>query len=294
MLIIIKNLCALHIAYIGLILISFASLAETQIFIRDDVLDNYQKFVANRDVLTIENFNSESIRRDVVDMVLVQQALALGGFKDKFHYIPGRVNFRNTRLLEQGRLLLSFDSYWLSDAKIISDVVYTSDAVIRKGEYHAGIFASPDHPHIFTLNKINDFSRYTAVSTPRWRTDWATLESLPLKALIREDEWVSQANMVSKMLVDFIMMPFNSDGDPYYQLETISLKHVPNIALLLNDSRHFVVSKKHPDGSRAFIALNKGLAKLRAGSKIIKAYSEAGFLIDTDSFLVLNQANSDG
>ena len=267
---------------------SFNSIAETQIYIRDDVLDNYQNFVAKRDVLTINNFKSEFIRRDVVDMVIVQQALALGGFKKQFSYLPGRVNFRNTRLLEQGRLLLSFDSYWRADAEKMENSVYMSDAVIRRGEYHAGLFASPDHPSIFELKHLEDLRHFTAVSTPRWRTDWRTLEALPLKELIREDEWVSQANMVSKMLVDFIMMPFNSNGDPYYQLETIRLKHVPNTALLLNDSRHFVVSKKHPEGKIAFEALNKGLTILRRQERITRAYAEAGFLIDTSVFNVLN------
>ena len=277
---------------LALLSATITSNANTQIYIRDDVLENYLSFVADRDVLTIEDFRSEFIRRDVVDMVIVQQALALGGFNTAFSYLPGRVNFRNTRLLEQGRLLLSFDSYWLSDAEAMQDDIYISEAVIRKGEYHAGLFASPNHPTIFELKDINQLSEYTAVSTPRWRTDWGTLEGLPLKELIREDEWVSQANMVSKMLVDFIMMPFNSNGDPYYQLETIKLKHIPNTALLLNDSRHFVVSKKHPEGLAAFEALNKGLAILRKQGKIVSAYAQAGFLIDTNQFNVLNQSSA--
>ena len=277
---------------LALLSATITSNANTQIYIRDDVLENYLSFVADRDVLTIEDFRSEFIRRDVVDMVIVQQALALGGFNTAFSYLPGRVNFRNTRLLEQGRLLLSFDSYWLSDAETMQDDIYISAAVIRQGEYHAGLFASPDHPTMFELKNINELSEYTAVSTPRWRTDWATLERLPLKALIREDEWVSQANMVSKMLVDFIMMPFNSNGEPYYQLETIKLKHIPNTALLLNDSRHFVVSKKHPEGLVAFEALNKGLAILREQGKIVSAYAQAGFLIDTNQFNVLNQSTA--
>ncbi|MBE1302237.1 MAG: hypothetical protein GJ680_20295 [Alteromonadaceae bacterium] len=86
---------------------------------------------------------------------------------------------------------------------------------------------------------------------------------MSLKELIREDEWVSQAQMVSKMLVDFIMMPFHASMSEIYKLDNIELKPVPDIALLLNDSRHFVMSKKHPLGREVFKALSDGLLQLR-------------------------------
>lgn len=257
-------------------------------FIRDDVLENYYNFLKGRDVLSIRNFSGEFIRRDVVDMILLQQALKIGGFNMEFDYAPGRLNFRNTRMLEEGKLLLSFDSYWLQDAKLLSEDLYISEPVIRKGEYHAAIYASPKHPTIFNVSTIEDLRKHTAVSTPKWKTDWATLQALNLKELIHEDEWVSQAKMVSLRLVDFIMMPFTSEGSNTYHLESIKLQHIPNTALLLNDSRHFVVSKKHPLGKEAFTSLNKGLTVLRKENRITSAYKEAGFLIDTTNIKVLN------
>ncbi|MBE1300200.1 MAG: hypothetical protein GJ680_09875 [Alteromonadaceae bacterium] len=198
------------------------------------------------------------------------------------------MNFRNTKLLEEGKLLLSFDSYWLSDAEQMRDFIYISEPVIRNGEYYAGIFASPKHPSIFSVKSIGDLRKYTAASTPKWKTDWETLESLSLKELIREDEWVSQAQMVSKMLVDFIMMPFHASISEIYKLDNIELKPVPDIALLLNDSRHFVVSKKHPLGREVFKALSDGLLQLREVGQIEKAYKEAGFMIDMSAYHILN------
>ncbi|WP_019030028.1 hypothetical protein [Colwellia piezophila] len=64
------------------------------IYIRDDVYIDYQKFVANRDVSSIDNFSGKNIRRDVVDMIIAQQALKLGGFNRRFSYAPGKVNFQ--------------------------------------------------------------------------------------------------------------------------------------------------------------------------------------------------------
>lgn len=263
--------------------------APIEIFIRDDVYEDYQKFVAGRDVLAITDFQSPFMRRDVADMVLLQQALALGGFQRTFSYLPGKVNFRNTKMLETGELLLSFDTYWLSDAKALADKVLISDAVIKKGQYLAGIYTSPKNTKALKLNTLADFNHLTAVSTPKWRTDWQTISALPLKQLVREDEWLSQARMVHMQWVDIMLMPFVNSKDGEYKLEQIHLKLVPKVAVLLDDSRHFVVSRQHPASVEAYSALQRGLAELEKNGRIQQLYREAGFLVDSRRFHVLNQ-----
>jgi hypothetical protein len=262
---------------------------DITIFIRDDVYADYQSFVKDRDVASIGNYSGNNIRRDVVDMIIAQQALQLGGFPHHFTYLPGKLNFRNTMLLQQGKLLMSFDSYWFVDAQAISDSVYISAPVIRKGEYLAGIYTHPDNKKVLAIKTLDDLTELTAVSTPKWRTDWATLQQLPLKELIREDEWLSMARMVSMQWIDFILMPFNSTADQSFILENIYLVPVKNIAVVLKDSRHFVVSKKHPYGEEAFRAIDKGLELLRQQQRITKAYQQAGFFLDTTQYHIINQ-----
>jgi hypothetical protein len=86
--------------FFNLIILSISPVVATEnsvlIYIRDDVFIDYQEFVAGRDVTVINNFSGKNIRRDVVDMIIAQQALKLGGFKYTFTYAPGKVNFRNT------------------------------------------------------------------------------------------------------------------------------------------------------------------------------------------------------
>jgi len=259
------------------------------IYIRDDVFDDYQKFVAGRNVQDIHNFTGQKIRRDVVDMIIAQQALKLGGFNYHFNYAAGKVNFRNTRLLQTGKLLISFDSYWLKDAQTLANEVYISKAVIRKGEYIAGIYTSPKNKAVLAIKKLEDLKQFTAVSTPKWRTDWATLSSIPLKKLLRNDEWLSMARMVDIGWVDFMLMPFNSTKDQSFSMEKITLVPVKNVAIMLNDSRHFVISKKHPQGKEAFKAIEIGLAKLRQQGAIKKAYQQAGFFVDLTNIKILNK-----
>jgi hypothetical protein len=261
---------------------------QIEIYIRDDVYEDYLKFVDDRDVLAIKEFTSPYMRRDVADIVVLQKALALGGFNKTFKYIPGKVNFRNTKMLEKGELLLSFDSYWLVDAKLIAEKVFISDPVIEKGQYLAGIFASPDNKKVFSVSSIAHLSELTAVSTPKWQTDWHTLSKLPLKQLVQEDEWLSQARMVHMQWVDFMLMPLFNTPDGKYQLDKIQLQMVPNVAILLNDSRHFVISRSHPAGDAAFTALNIGLEKLKVSGQIQQIYRSAGFLVDPTKFRILN------
>ena len=61
---------------------SYANVID--IYIRDDVYEDYTTFVNNRDVLQITDFSGQAIRRDVVDMIIAQQALSLGGFDYHF------------------------------------------------------------------------------------------------------------------------------------------------------------------------------------------------------------------
>jgi len=258
------------------------------IYIRDDVFDDYIKFVNNRDVHTIENFSGKNIRRDVVDMIIAQQALKMGGFKHNFKYAAGKLNFRNTKMLESGRLLISFDSYWLSDAKALNDSVYISEAVIREGEYIAGIYTSPNNKAVLAIKELSDLSNFTAVSTPKWRTDWQTLQRLPLKDLIQEDEWLSQARMVNIGWIDFLLMAFNSTPDQSFSMEKIHLVPVKGIGVELKDSRHFVISVKHPRGKEALLTMNIGLKKLRSKNRIVQAFTQAGFFIDSNKIKILN------
>ena len=267
---------------------SYAHSNDILIYIRDDVYIDYQNFVNKRDVLTIKNFSGETIRRDVVDMIIAQQALKLGGFTHEFSYAPGKVNFRNTKMLQNGDLLISFDSYWKSDAQALEDKLYISEPVIRNGEYVAGIYTSPYNQKVLKVKTLEDLQQLSSISTPKWRTDWKTLQSLNLKELTKENSWLSMTRMVNLQWVDFMLMPFNSTPDQSFTMEKIHLIPVQNVAIVLKDSRHFVISKIHPQGEAAFIAINKGIKILRERGAISKAYTEAGFFIDRNQYKILN------
>lgn len=225
---------------------SFSLLAQDKvlIYIRDDVYQDYLTFLNGRDVHTIDQYSGDAIRRDVVDLILAQQALKLGGFSYQIIFAPGKVNYRNKKLLSDGLLLLSLDTYWLSDAEEIAEHVHISPPIIRKGEYLAGLYTAPNNKKALSVKSVDELKNFTIVSTPEWQTDWKTVNALPFKEIVKEDEWVSMARMVFIQWVDFILMPFHSSKNREFYFNNQRLIPVPNIAVLLDDSRHFVISKK--------------------------------------------------
>ncbi|MCF2858993.1 hypothetical protein L1286_16030 [Pseudoalteromonas sp. SMS1] len=272
----------------GLASESWARSQYIDIYIRDDVYVNYTSLLNGRSPLEVNDFGSQFVRRDVVDMVLLHKALLLGGFDKPFRYRPGNVNFRNSNLLDQGKQLLSFDTYWLEEAQQKEDKLFISEPVVRKGEFYAGIYHARDNRRVQYIASLEDLRGLTAVSSNRWPVDWNTLNDLPLKELVNEPNWAAQAQMVNKQWVDFMLIHLIPSAKNDFQLETIDLVSHSKWVVLLDSSRHFVVSRLHPEGERAFMALQRGLKKLRLQGKIVDAYRQAGLIPDMTKYKQLN------
>lgn len=281
-----------------LFLVSPVHSEEPEVFISHNVHLDYQLATQNKRLQDIDDFGGEGMRRHVVDLILVQQAMLRGGFTSRLRLVAGDINFRKTALLISGKELMSVDSYWLTDAKAIQEHVYISDPIIRKGEYYAALYASPDHEEIFSIKSMDDLSRFSAVSTPRWSVDWQTLSAMPLKALHREDEWSSQASLVYHKWVDFMLLPFVREQGVFnvknkQNNQKFKLVAVPSLAVILDGSRHFVISRRHPLGKSAYQALQIGLQAFRKEGRISRAYREAGFFIDPSQYSVINRPAGD-
>jgi len=262
---------------------SFASsvvnepIAAIDIPIESSVLDDYQRFVGNRAIDQISSFDGAGTRRDVVDMVLVQQALQLGGYPLQFNFEPSDSSARSLQLFIRGEVLISVDSVWGQTADRLQQHAWKSTAVIERGAYFAAIFTSPTNQKTKSIRQLSDFSGLTAVSSRAFAEDWHLLEQLPLRELRDEYNWSSMAMLVSRGWVDFMLAPFPRQRPFGYQAPGIELVAVEGVKVLLDDSRHFIVAKKHPLAEPVFAALQKGLAILRDQGKLTRAYQECGF-----------------
>ena len=264
--------------FIGFATSSKAATDKIILTVQTDVYEDYLCLLNDRVALDITDFKGECSSRDVVDIILLQQALKLGGLELPITFRTGNYELRNRQLLEDGFLLVSVDTFWLTEAKKVQDHLYISEPMLRKGEYIAGIYTSPKNKKALATRSLKQIRQLSGVSSQNWTADWAVMQQLGLKQLVDEPIWVSQVKLVDRQFVDFMLAPFSVD----FAKNGVLLELIPDIALKLNDSRHYVLSKKHPLSEVAFKALNAGIAKMRQAGTIHKAYSDAGFFFATE------------
>jgi len=251
-------------------------LPSLTIVISEDVYRDYLCILDNRNVLEVKNYNGECSRREVVEIILVQQMLALGGYEYQFILEPGYYNMRERKLLEKGLLLVNVDSVWQNEANAMAKDVYISPALIRKGEYKAGFYTSADNHKILSSTSIEQLKQLTIVSNKNWTVDWNSLTQAGFNKVVHEKEWISQALLVKKHLIDAMLIPFSNKDDLSYKIKDISLKPIANFTFELPESRHIIISKKHPLGKETYDALIKGMEIMRSKGTIIKAFEHSG------------------
>ena len=281
------NIQEASLHYFTLVLIVLSSLLLTSlstfaryneiITVENDILTLVQELTKNQKMDEIIDFSHPKQQREVVDFIMIQKALKLGGLDIKFNFRPGFYDARNLKALASGHLLVSFDSIWLSEAKKMNDSVYISKPVVKKGDFWAGVYTSPNNKKALSIKTLDDFKQLSLVSSKVWATDWATLKAINPRQLNNEGNWFSMAKLVSIGWVDAMLVSFNKTEPFTYKSNEYHIVAVNGVKIKLDDSRHYCVSKKHPLGEKTFKALEKGLAILQAQQAITKAYNQVGF-----------------
>ncbi|KNC65972.1 hypothetical protein [Pseudoalteromonas ardens] len=269
--------------YLKLLLIlglSFSTHARISISIEQDIYEYAKEILADQSIseFTEEIFNHPRCQRDVVEFLIAQRALLEGGFKHAFSFTLGNYDARNLKLLESGLLLMSFDTIWLSQANTIAHKVYISPPIIHKGAYFAGIYTSASNKARLREKISTDLSQISIVSSKAWLVDWVTLTALAPQQLHHEDDWITMAKLVSNGWVDAMLVSFNNTRPFYYEGQGYRIEAIEGVKVALQDSRHFVVSRLHPQGEEAYNALKRGLAKLKAKNFIYQSYRQCGFI----------------
>lgn len=243
----------------------------------NDVLKGYYAFMAGRTPVEVTEYGGAHSRRDVIEVLLFQQALILGGYNLPLNFQPSPTDPRLTAELQAGRFAGVATSIWLSELWNKEETVYISDPVIANGEFEAGFYTSPSNTHALRAKSPDAIANLSAVSSKNWTPDWRTLSQLNLKKLHHTLYWPTMVRMVNSKRVDFLLAPFQQTDGMYLHVEGMTLVPIKGIKIGLKGSRHFAISKKHPAGEALSTALQKGLAELRTNGTIHRAYEECGF-----------------
>lgn len=261
------------------ILVSFFVFYSTDAFanivIERSGYKSYVAFLKGRDPLTITEFSGSNTPRSVIELILLQQALHLGGYDKplKFEFAPNYA--RILRHVAQGTYALSGNTAWKHDLENDAKSYYISQEIIKSGMFEAGLYTTFDKANQLTEE---DLPNLTAVSSRFWIADWRALSQLPLKALYDVPSWSSMLDMVLSNRIDFLLQPFNGSEDLTVVTKGTRLAPIKNIKLILVGTRHFYVSKNHPEGEAIYKALEKGLTQLKQQNRIEKAFKQSGFI----------------
>ena len=243
----------------------------------EDIIADYQLFIGERDPISVTYFGGEGARRDVIELVLLQQALHLGGFKGKVVLRPENSYLRILKLIKDGQVALSGALMWRDDIKPYSDYLYKTKAVVKEGEFIAGLYTHASNSRALTARTPKQISHLSAASNDHWKADIETLRSLGIKRIHYATYWVQIVRMVVAGRADVTLAPFQVNPDMKVMVDGLELVPIPGIKAALPGSRHWPVSKSHPQGEEVFNALVRGIDELERKNIIQRAYEECGF-----------------
>lgn len=264
--------------FLAVCLLHGSAMADTiDMIVPNDVMQDYQEFVSGRDVRTITRFDGKKSRRDVVELVLIQQALSLGGMHATVRFAAADSWLRIQKEVAEGRILMAANSGWKADLESIKDRLFLSLPCIEDGEFEVGLYVLPTNQKALSAKNLTDVRQLSAISNRAWMVDWALLEKLGPARLENAVKWETMVRMVAGGRVDFLLAPFQPEADLSLTVDNTRLIPIPNLKLGLHGTRHFIVSRQHPQGQATINALNRGLLLLKQQQVLKQAYQQSGF-----------------
>ena len=258
-----------------------------------DVLKDYRAFLHSRDPLAVTDYSGPLSRRDVVEVVLFQQALALGGITSRPSLRPISSYARTILELKTGGAVAAATTLWRRDLAGLGESALISPALVREGEFEAGLYTSPDDHRAQGAESLADVRQLTGVCNRQWAPDWEILLKLRLERLVGAPSWEIMVRMTAEQRADFLMAPLQSTKDMHLAAYGSTLVPIPGLKIRLPGTRHFGVSASHPQGERVFRALVRGLKRMREQGLISRAYTQCGFFNPgTKGWKVLNAAKT--
>ncbi len=257
---------------------------KTVILAPSQVVAGFRDFTAGRQLGDIRDYRfSEQytakhhdpfINLEVIELVLLVQALQLGGVKGEIK-IKSAPSFSILSKVEKGEALLGGVSIWRERTQSRAKSLWVSDPLIRQGEFHLGLFSCGRPMSIIDLSGLQQFR---LGSHANWPMVTELLQSLEVADLSLSSDWEQIAKQSCAGGSDLIAAPFTASADqPLQYLEKL-LSPVPGVKLKVSGTRHFIISRLHPKGKRTYFSLQRGMRKLRVKGNIARALRQSGFL----------------
>lgn len=272
-----KNI-SLCIVFLLLIFITdrFFAVESIKVAVPEVNANLYKKFIQDKGVgpNDIQDLKSEYSSRIVADIVIISQALKLGGMDVEIEVFVVPNSARERAEAKRGNVVMAGQGHWEDN---FDDSVYMTSVVIPDGGFEKGIYCLETNAKLLAIKTLQELQDFIAISIPTWFVDWSTLEQMPLKGLIRTNTKEQIYDLLGKGKVDFTLLEFPPNKDLSIMRYGVKLIPVSGVKVGLKGTRHYMVSKKHPAGEKVFKALDKGIKILKDRGTIQRYYEESGF-----------------
>jgi hypothetical protein len=174
-----------------------------------DTIDNFKKFSEITPIKKITTFNNPYTGyRAVVELVLIHQAIKLGGLETEI-ILKEMPNYaRSVLQASHGKLDMPSETLWGLD--IDETLFYKTDPIIRKYEQEMGIFVLPELNDTYKVNSLKDLQNLSAVVQKTWIMDVATLKDMKISRIEYPSTINSMYKMVEAKRVNFLLWTFSS------------------------------------------------------------------------------------
>ncbi|WP_277578164.1 hypothetical protein [Bdellovibrio svalbardensis] len=267
----------LYFAFIFLCVFSEATQAAMiKVVVSQDVLASYKQYIGNKDPLKTESFGGEGSRRDVVEMILFQQALAAGGFEGHVEFTGSPSYSRSFIEIKHGSAMATGSTVWDYDVRDDKDL-WLSPSTVQPGDFVAGLYGTRKNVESFKKMKINEIKNLKVVTSKIWKSDHEALRAAGFVNILDSMQWELMIRMVGFGRADVVLSAFRPSVDLSFKDEGFELIPIPGYKINLQGGRVWAFSKKLPASEKVIKAFDRGVKILIAKGTIRKAYRESGF-----------------
>ncbi|XPV76724.1 MAG: hypothetical protein ACNI27_02050 [Desulfovibrio sp.] len=243
------------------------SVATTQ-----DSLIRYNNFVESKggDPLAITDFTATP--RSVVSLVLMMQALHLGGNKLPIEFYIGPNYARNLHEVRIGNAVIMGGDTWDTEQDF---TLLMSDPIIEKGQFQKAIYGRADNKRLMGLSTVRELQHLVGVTGLAWTIDIEAFEQMKITKLVQAPMHKLHDKIILAGRADFGLLEPAAKNMREALPEGLAV--VEGLSISLDHSRHFMVSTLHPNGAQTYDALQRGLAIMKEKGLIQKAFTDCGF-----------------
>ena len=247
------------------------------IAVNEDIPRDYQRFLAGRDPLDVKHYSGDGARRDIIELTLLMQALRLGGFSKPVELRIEPSYLRILRGVADGRFISSGALMWKADIDELHPALGASRALLKEGEFIVGIYTTQKNHAAFNRLEPNTLKERKVATNAQWKSDVRTLKDLGFHRITFAPNWIDIVRMIEAGRAEITLAPFQASENMIITVGDIKLHPLQNVKVAISGTRHWPISKKHPEGKAFYDALERGLSQLEATGTIQRAYRECGF-----------------